>query len=32
MGTGQFCTNPGLVFTIAGEKTEEFVKDVALQF
>ena len=25
MGTGQFCTNPGLVILLAGEPTEQFV-------
>ncbi|WP_299891225.1 aldehyde dehydrogenase (NADP(+)) [uncultured Lacinutrix sp.] len=29
LGTGQFCTNPGLLLTIAGEKTDDFVKDLA---
>ena len=29
MGTGQFCTNPGLLIVLAGEKTEEFIKAVA---
>lgn len=25
LGVGQFCTNPGLVLTIAGDQTEEFI-------
>ncbi|WP_298344227.1 aldehyde dehydrogenase (NADP(+)) [uncultured Algibacter sp.] len=29
LGTGQFCTNPGLLLTIASEKTEQFVNDLA---
>ncbi len=29
MGTGQFCTNPGLVLTIAGASTDKFVSAVA---
>ncbi|MDO6745339.1 aldehyde dehydrogenase (NADP(+)) [Tenacibaculum soleae] len=29
VGTGQFCTNPGLLLTIAGEKTDAFIKDLA---
>jgi NADP-dependent aldehyde dehydrogenase len=29
LGTGQFCTNPGLLLTVAGEKTDAFVKDLA---
>ncbi|WP_233898178.1 aldehyde dehydrogenase (NADP(+)) [Tenacibaculum piscium] len=29
VGTGQFCTNPGLLLTIAGEDTDAFVKDLA---
>ena len=32
MGTGQFCTNPGLVMTIAGEEAEEFVAQTAALF
>lgn len=32
MGTGQFCTNPGLVILLAGEATEAFIKDVADRF
>ncbi|MBE7645955.1 aldehyde dehydrogenase family protein [Tenacibaculum finnmarkense genomovar ulcerans] len=29
VGTGQFCTNPGLLLTIAGTDTDAFVKDLA---
>lgn len=29
LGTGQFCTNPGLILTIGGEATEKFVTDLA---
>ncbi|WP_308993298.1 aldehyde dehydrogenase (NADP(+)) [Mariniflexile litorale] len=29
VGTGQFCTNPGLLLTIANDKTDAFVKDLA---
>ncbi|MES1213179.1 MAG: aldehyde dehydrogenase (NADP(+)) [Singulisphaera sp.] len=32
MGTGQFCTNPGLVLLLAGAATERFVVDVAQRF
>jgi NADP-dependent aldehyde dehydrogenase len=32
LGTGQFCTNPGLVVLIAGEKTEAFISTVARKF
>ena len=32
MGTGQFCTNPGLVLLKAGDRTEEFVSAVATRF
>jgi NADP-dependent aldehyde dehydrogenase len=32
MGTGQFCTNPGLVLLIAGEATERFIQNVAGRF
>lgn len=31
LGTGQFCTNPGLILTIAGNKTEDFIKDLAIK-
>ena len=29
MGTGQFCTNPGLVLLVGGETTEKFVAAVS---
>lgn len=29
VGTGQFCTNPGLLLTLASDKTDAFVKDLA---
>jgi alpha-ketoglutaric semialdehyde dehydrogenase len=32
MGTGQFCTNPGMVVLLAGEATEAFVADLAKRF
>ncbi|MFM7844955.1 MAG: aldehyde dehydrogenase (NADP(+)) [Planctomycetota bacterium] len=32
MGTGQFCTNPGLVVLVAGAETEEFIGKVAAAF
>ncbi|MBX3442057.1 MAG: aldehyde dehydrogenase (NADP(+)) [Planctomyces sp.] len=32
MGTGQFCTNPGLVVLLAGERTDAFIQDVAKRF
>jgi NADP-dependent aldehyde dehydrogenase len=32
MGTGQFCTNPGLVFLVAGTATEAFVNLVRERF
>lgn len=32
MGTGQFCTNPGLVLLIAGPETDAFVASVAERF
>lgn len=32
MGTGQFCTNPGLVLMLAGPDTERFVESVAVRF
>lgn len=32
MGTGQFCTNPGLVLLIAGEETEQFIEQVRSSF
>jgi NADP-dependent aldehyde dehydrogenase len=32
LGTGQFCTNPGLVILLAGEATERFVGSVQRRF
>lgn len=32
MGTGQFCTNPGIVFLVAGEKTESFLANLASKY
>ena len=32
MGTGQFCTNPGLVLLLAGEQTDRFVDSIAKRF
>lgn len=32
MGTGQFCTNPGLVLLLAGAETETFAASVAERF
>src|SRR5688572_24473561 len=32
MGTGQLCTNPGLVVLLRGEKTELFIQSVAAKF
>jgi len=32
MGTGQFCTNPGLVVLLAGEATERWIEDVTDRF
>ncbi len=32
MGTGQFCTNPGLVFLVAGPDTEAFLKGLAKRY
>jgi NADP-dependent aldehyde dehydrogenase len=32
MGTGQFCTNPGLVVLINGERTEQFLDRVVEKF
>ena len=31
-GTGQFCTNPGLVFLVAGPETDEFIRAVQTKF
>jgi 2,5-dioxopentanoate dehydrogenase len=32
MGTGQFCTNPGMVLLLAGPKTDAFIAAVAKRF
>jgi NADP-dependent aldehyde dehydrogenase len=32
MGTGQFCTNPGLVILLAGDPTERFLEAVVAKF
>ncbi len=32
MGTGQFCTNPGVVFLVAGPETDAFVAAVQAKF
>ena len=32
MGVGQFCTNPGLIITVAGPHTEDFIKQTADRF
>ena len=32
MGTGQFCTNPGLVLLLEGEATDQFIDAVAKDF
>ena len=32
MGTGQFCTNPGLILLIAGDETEAFIVAVGEKF
>ncbi len=32
MGTGQFCTNPGLVLLLAGPGTEAFISQIAEKF
>jgi NADP-dependent aldehyde dehydrogenase len=32
MGTGQFCTNPGLVLLLAGDETERFLDGVVKRF
>ncbi|GAA3553293.1 aldehyde dehydrogenase (NADP(+)) [Snuella lapsa] len=29
LGTGQFCTNPGLILTVEGDNTQAFVQDLA---
>jgi NADP-dependent aldehyde dehydrogenase len=32
MGTGQFCTNPGIVVLVAGKETEAFISSVGSKF
>lgn len=32
MGTGQFCTNPGLVLLLAGDESNRFVEGIAKRF
>jgi alpha-ketoglutaric semialdehyde dehydrogenase len=32
MGTGQFCTNPGLVLLLAGPATEAFIAELVAKF
>ncbi len=32
LGVGQFCTNPGLVFAVAGDDADAFIKTVATKF
>jgi 2,5-dioxopentanoate dehydrogenase len=32
MGTGQFCTNPGMLLLVAGEQTERFLGEVVKRF
>ena len=32
MGTGQFCTNPGLVVLLAGESTDSFIASITEKF
>lgn len=32
MGTGQFCTNPGLIVLLAGPQTESFIGEVTAKF
>lgn len=32
LGAGQFCTNPGLIMLLAGEKTERFIQAVQRRF
>lgn len=32
MGTGQFCTNPGLILLLAGDETETFISNIARRF
>ena len=32
MGTGQFCTNPGLIILLAGDSTEKFLESAVARF
>jgi NADP-dependent aldehyde dehydrogenase len=32
LGTGQFCTQPGLVIVLSGDRTDEFITEVARRF
>ena len=32
MGVGQFCTNPGMIFLVAGPETDQFLKQTAQRF
>lgn len=32
MGTGQFCTNPGMVLLLAGAETETFIEQITARF
>lgn len=32
LGSGQFCTNPGLVVLLAGESTEQFITEIKKRF
>ena len=32
MGTGQFCTNPGIVFLVAGDATDDFLQKLAARY
>lgn len=32
LGVGQFCTNPGLIVAVKGNKTDSFIKQVAAKF
>ncbi len=32
LGTGQFCTNPGLVLLLAGDSTDQFIEAVTAKF
>lgn len=32
MGTGQFCTNPGLVLMVTGETTERFLQELGVRY